>query len=134
MAEIGGDVKEFDRVEHEVIEPTPSNIPPAIASPNSPTRPYQTDSLSEIIRRPPELQFGPSLDTKTAHFEDILLSALDPVSARTTGDLAYDVAELLIRRESEIRRSEDPSGLPGLKDLEETVRMYAHLAAMQTGN
>ena len=134
MAEIGGDLREVDRIEQEVISPTVQNALPTIVSPNSTTKPYQSESLSAVIRRPPELQFGPGLDTKTAHFEDILLSALDPVSARTTGDLAYDVAELLIRRETEIRSSEDTSGLPGLEDLEETVRMYAHLAAMQAGN
>lgn len=107
---------------------------PAIPAPRPLIDPEHLATVAMVVRRPPELQFGPGLDAKTPHIEQLVLDELDPVLHRTTGELAYSVAELVIRREPEVTASEDPSGRAGLANLGEMVRMFEHLSVLQTGN
>jgi len=86
-----------------------------------------------LTRRPPKLTVNGIQKRTTSSFDEVLLEEIRPVSGVTTGELAYSVAELVIRREKELSETGDDHVKEGLATLLELARMFEHLAILQTG-
>ena len=96
------------------------------------------DNLSSIAqrnleRRPPKLQLQghKSRDGYIAELSSIV--AANPVASKETADLAYQVAELVVRRQAAVQGSGDAKALAGLKTLDRMARMFEHIYLLSTG-
>lgn len=99
-----------------------------------PRNPLSSDYLSTlvtVVRRPPELLFQPTI-THGVSFEEVALKKMDPILNVDTDNLAFHVAELVVRRENEVVNSGDLGAQKGLYVMSEMARMFEHLSTMQT--
>lgn len=92
----------------------------------------QLITMMSVVRRPPgiPLKDGGKSDTGFAHA--VYPSDMEPVLEASANELAYKITSLIIRREEEITRYQDPGILQGFRELEILVRMFEHLHLLRT--
>ncbi len=92
----------------------------------------QLITLMSVVRRPPEMPLSVTGEQQQTNFEDVDAVDMDPVLASSASNVAYQVASLAVRRESEIAASGDLGAMRGQKALEQLSRMFEHLHILKT--
>lgn len=128
------------------VHPRPSNVreqDPMVKKGLQPDAPVAVpldflQSLSSIAhrnleRRPPKLNLKARGSQAKILSEATAAATVNPVASKETADLAYQIAELVMRRQDAILSSGDPNAIEGLKSLDRMVRMFEHIYLLSTG-
>lgn len=90
-------------------------------------------SKRHLELRPPKLK----LQRKKQNPEDLAdarpVQDILPLVSKETEETTLDIAQLVMRRQSEIMASGSPSAKAGLASLERMMRMFEHVYMLDTG-
>ncbi|MFQ6550997.1 hypothetical protein AAD018_001460 [Aestuariibius insulae] len=89
--------------------------------------PEPLPTISSTVRRPPELQFFRDISEENAPLDAIMLGEIEPTLNGGTLDMAYAIAEFVVRREAEVSASCDPSAQEGHALMADLARMMEFL-------
>lgn len=85
-----------------------------------------TIAQKNLERRPPKLPLARSLG---ADWLDAVADVSSPTASAETAEVAYQIAEFIIRRKEEIEQSSDLGPRRGLAVMERICRMFEHVFA-----
>jgi len=87
-----------------------------------------------LERRPPKLKLKKKAISANALDETNPAAILNPVASKDSADIAFQVAELVMRRQKDIKDSEDEGAKAGLATLDRMVRMFEHIYVLNSGS